>query len=449
MQKRLKRALAKKRLQNLKSNLTNSKLPTFADRHIGIDRSAERKMLAAVGAASLAGLVAEAVPRSIAEENPLAKLPEPLSESEAIAELCTMANSNEPLHSMIGQGYSPTFTPPVIRRNMLENPSWYTPYTPYQSEISQGRLTMLLNFQQVVIDLTGLPVAGASLLDEATAAAEAMAVCARKSRATRFLVASDVFPQTLDVLATRNSGSSMQIELFDPDFASAAALAEFDFANCAGVLLQYPGARGRVRDFTPLIKAAKAKGAMAVVAACPLALSLLKPPAEMGADMAVGSMQSFGVPLWYGGPHAAYIAASEPLKRFLPGRIIGVSKDRLGRQALRMALQTREQHIRRQSATSNICTAQALPACAAAAFAIYQGFDGITAIAKAILDKAKTLRKQLFELGFTVDAGPIFNTVYCSLKTPKQRDQILAKAKAKGSISTPVAPLLYPPAFLS
>ncbi len=344
----------------------------FADRHIGPDVAQRRHMLEFLGYGSLDELTTAALP----VDRPEIELPEPLSEEAAQDELRRIASLNTVRTSMIGLGYHDTITPAVIRRNVLENPSWYTAYTPYQPEISQGRLEALLNFQTMIADLTALPVAGASLLDEATAAVEAMLLARRVTKkGDTFLVDADCLPQTVAVLRTRAEPLGINLRVTD-------VTADADFADAFGVLLQYPGASGAVRDLTPVIEAAHAAGAQVAVAADLLALTLLKPPGEMGADIAVGSAQRFGVPMFYGGPHAGYMSVRHELRRQLPGRLVGVSVDADGDRAYRLALQAREQHIRREKATSNICTAQVLLAVVAAMYAAYHGPDGLAAIAR-------------------------------------------------------------------
>jgi len=380
----------------------------FAQRHIGPDGDGTQAMLAAVGYASLDDLTQAALPPGLAAGGPL-DLPGPLSEAEALAELRRIAARNHVLTPMIGLGYYGTVTPAVIRRNVLENPAWYTAYTPYQPEISQGRLEALLNFQTMVADLTGLPLAGASMLDEATAAAEAMTLARRVTgRGSVFLADADCLPQVLSVLETRAEplGISLVVEA-----VTAEVIAAQPDGELFGVLLPYPGASGAVRDLAPLIAAAQARGALAAVAADLLAMTLLTPPGELGADVAVGTTQRFGVPLGYGGPHAGYIAVREGLKRQLPGRLVGVSQDAAGHRGYRLALQAREQHIRREKATSNICTAQVLLAVMAAMYAAYHGPDGLTAIATRVHRRAADLAAVLGERGLDVPSGGFFDTV--------------------------------------
>ena len=346
----------------------------FQSRHLGIDAPAEREMLAALGLATRAALLDEALPASIRQRAPL-ELPAPLGEAEALAELRAIAGENEIWRSCIGAGYHACHTPQVIQRNVLENPGWYTAYTPYQAEISQGRLEALLAFQQTVIDLSGLPVANASLLDEATAAAEAMALIRRasKSKAHAFFVDARCHPQVIAVLRTR--AKWMGIPLLVDETARVEAAAVF------GAHIQYPGTWGELNDPREAITRLHASGGLVSMGTDPLALVLLKSPGALGADVAIGSAQRFGVPLGYGGPHAGYMACRAELVRQMPGRIIGVSVDAAGRDAYRMALQTREQHIRRDKATSNICTAQVLLANIAAFYAIWHGPDGLRRIA--------------------------------------------------------------------
>jgi glycine dehydrogenase len=350
----------------------------FVDRHIGPDEEAVAEMLKVVGFDSLDALMDAAVPGRIRATDELA-LPAPASEARATAELRALAELNRPATPMIGLGYHGTVTPAVIRRNVLEDPSWYTAYTPYQPEISQGRLEALLNFQTMVGDLTGLPTANASLLDEGTAAAEAMTLVRRAlgaKAAGPFVVDADALPQTIAVVRTR--AGAMGIDVVVADLTDG--LPEGDLC---GVLVQYPGASGRVLDPRPLIEGAHERGALAVVAADLLALTLLEAPGTWGADVVVGSSQRFGVPLFYGGPHAGFMSVRAGLERHMPGRLVGVSVDAAGRPAYRLALQTREQHIRRDRATSNICTAQVLLAVVSAMYAVYHGPDGLRGIARA------------------------------------------------------------------
>ncbi len=349
----------------------------FATRHIGISPSQERKMLAFIGASSRQALIEAVVPRSIARSRPM-KLPQALSEANALVELKNIAARNQVLRSCIGQGYHGTHTPGVILRNVLENPAWYTAYTPYQAEISQGRMEALVNFQTMVCDLTGMAIAGASLLDEATAAAEAMTLAMRagKSKSMTFFVADDVLPQTLEVVRTR--AAPLRIAVVTGPAGAAGA------ADAFAVLLQYPGVTGALRDLKPISDAVHARGGMLIVAADLLALTLVTPPGERGADIVVGNTQRFGMPMGNGGPHAAYLATRDEYKRSMPGRLVGVSIDAQGAPAYRLALQTREQHIRREKATSNICTAQVLPAVVASMFAVYHGPEGLRRIARRV-----------------------------------------------------------------
>ncbi len=379
----------------------------FAARHIGPSEAEQRHMLDALGYDSLDELTRAALPEGTPEVQPgQLGLPAPLSETQAQAELRRMADRNQVLTSMIGLGYYDTITPAVIRRNVLENPAWYTAYTPYQPEISQGRLEALLNFQTMIADLTALPWTGASLLDEATAAAEAMTLARRAKPGRTFLADADCLPQTLAVLRTRAEPLGIHLVVAPVTPEEIAAQPEL-----FGVLLQFPGASGTVRDLAPLIEAAHDRGALAAVAADLLALTLLRPPGEMGADIAVGSTQRFGVPMWYGGPHAGYMAVTDPLKRQLPGRLVGVSVDADGRPAYRLALQAREQHIRREKATSNICTAQVLLAVTAAMYAAYHGPDGLAAIARRAHRSAAVLAATLGDLGVRTSDGDSFDTI--------------------------------------
>src|ERR1700724_3390706 len=340
---------------------------TFARRHIGPSPRDVAAMLETVGAKSLNQLMAETLPPSIRQKAPL-DLGVPLSETEALAHMRALASQNQLFTSLIGQGYCGTVLPAVIQRNILENPAWYTAYTPYQPEISQGRLEALFNFQTMICDLCGLDVANASLLDEATAAAEAMALAERAASAKTksFFVDAEVHPQAIAVLRTRAEPLGWNLIIGDP-------LSDLDRSEVFGALLQYPGTSGAVRDLRPAIATLRAKGALAIIAADLLALTLLSSPGELGADIAVGSAQRFGVPMGYGGPHAAYMSVRDALKRSLPGRIVGLSIDSRGEARSRLGLPNREQHIRREKATSNICTAQVLLAVIASIYAVYHG----------------------------------------------------------------------------
>jgi glycine dehydrogenase len=406
----------------------------FAARHIGPSADDQQAMLAALGYATLDDLTAAALPPGTRPPASLATLPAARTEQEALAELRRIAARNTVRVSMIGQGYYGTITPPVIRRNLLENPAWYTAYTPYQPEISQGRLEALLNFQTMVADLTGLPVANASLLDEASAAAEAMTLARRVSgkdsvagpkAGNVFLADADCLPQTLDVLRTRALPLGIDLRI-------APLTAQTDFDGAFGALLQYPGASGEVRDLTPVIEAAHAAKVTVTVAADILALTLLKPPGELGADVAIGSAQRFGVPLFFGGPHAAYMAVREDLRRQLPGRLVGVSMDADGHPAYRLALQAREQHIRREKATSNICTAQVLLAVAASMYACYHGADGLTAIARGAHRSAATLAATVRSYGLRTGGGVSFDTIRILLPGPAEARCAVRRAAEAG-----------------
>ena len=396
---------------------------SFARRHIGPSPRDVTAMLETVGADSLEALMAETLPSSIRQQAPL-DLGAALSETEALSHMRALAAQNKVFTSLIGQGYSGTLMPAVIQRNILENPAWYTAYTPYQPEISQGRLEALFNFQTMICDLTGLDVANASLLDEATAAAEAMALAERAAgaKARSFFVDRDVHPQTLAVLRTRAEPLGWKLIVGDP----ATDLAH---AEVFGGLLQYPGSSGAVRDLRPAIAALRAKGALAIVAADLLALTLLASPGELGADIAIGSAQRFGVPMGYGGPHAAYMAVRDALKRSLPGRIVGLSVDSRGQPAYRLALQTREQHIRREKATSNICTAQVLLAVIASMYAVYHGPEGLTEIARRLHRRTAVLAAGLRRLGFAPRSEAFFDTL--TVQAGARRDEIVARAQAE------------------
>ncbi|WP_440901758.1 aminomethyl-transferring glycine dehydrogenase [Actinosynnema sp.] len=401
----------------------------FADRHVGPRPAELARMLDVIGVGSLEELAQRAVPESIREGDLALDLPEPATETEALAELRALAARNRPMTQMIGLGYHGTFTPAVIRRNVLENPAWYTAYTPYQPEISQGRLEALLNFQTVVGDLTGVPVANASMLDEPTAAAEAMTLVRRagRSKSTRFVVDADTLPQTLAVIETRAEPLGIEIVVADLSQGLEGLGLGGDFF---GVLLSYPGASGVVRDHEGLIAEIHKAGAQAVVAADLLALTLLRPPGEIGADVVVGPTQRFGVPMGFGGPHAGYMAVRSGLERQLPGRLVGVSVDADGNPAYRLALQTREQHIRREKATSNICTAQVLLAVMASMYAVYHGPDGLRAIATRAHRMATVLAAGLCEGGVDVVHGEFFDTVRAS--APGRADEVVAAARELG-----------------
>lgn len=399
---------------------------SFAQRHIGPDAHETAKMLASISVDSLAQLIDETVPESIAFDG-LLELPGARTEVEVLGDLSDMASNNTVKRSLIGQGYYDTHTPTVILRNVLEDPGWYTAYTPYQAEIAQGRLEALLNFQTMVADLTGMELSNASLLDEATAAAEAMTMArrlkGRKSTASTFIVSDRCHPQTLDVLGTRAQPLGITLRIGD-------ALASTFDDDVFGVLVQYPDTRGRVDDFENLAAAAHDAGALVVAATDLLACAALVPPGEWGADIAIGSSQRFGVPLGAGGPHAAFLATAEANARNLPGRLISVSKDRHGNPALRMALQTREQHIRRDSATSNICTAQVLLAVMASMYAVYHGPHGIASIAGDVHTRASKFAASAQAFGYTLDSAQFFDTVV--LTEGPQLDQLVAQADAAG-----------------
>jgi glycine dehydrogenase len=398
-------------------------MTTFADRHIGPSAAERARMLDAVGFPTADALIDATVPAAIRTGKPL-DLPPARSEVAALERLRELAAQNQVRTSMIGLGYYGTVTPGVILRNVLENPGWYTAYTPYQPEISQGRLEALLNFQTVVSDLTGLDVSGASMLDESTAAAEGMALAHRAVKgADTFLVDADVLPQTIEVVRTRAVPLGLDVVVAD----LGGGLPDGDFF---GVLLQYPGASGAVRDLTSITDAAHERGAQVVVAADLLALTLLTPPGEFGADIAVGSAQRFGVPYGFGGPHAGYLAVREGLQRQLPGRLVGVSMDADGSPAYRLALQTREQHIRREKATSNICTAQVLLAVMASMYAVYHGPEGLTAIAERVHGHAATLAAGLRSLDAQVVHESFFDTVL--VRVPGRAGEVVRRAGESG-----------------
>ncbi len=401
-------------------------LDSFSERHIGPDAREQQQMLATLGFDSVDALIDATVPKDIRMGRAL-RLPKGKGEFELLEELRVIAGQNQIFRSYLGMGYSDTITPPVILRNILQNPGWYTAYTPYQAEIAQGRLEALLNYQTMVIDLTALEVANASLLDEGTAAAEAMGMAfAMKGRDTSrpFFVSNGCHPQTIDVVKTRADALGVQIEVGSP--------ADYDFGRKPfGVLVQYPATDGAVLDHRAFIEKAKAADALAVMAADLLALTLLTPPGELGADVAVGSTQRFGVPMGYGGPHAAYFATRSQFARHMPGRLIGVSEDAQGRPALRMALQTREQHIRREKATSNICTAQVLLAVIASSYAVYHGPKGLKRIAERVHAFTQMLAKGLTGLGFQVVHRDYFDTLRVVAEGEQQLNVVMAAAEAK------------------
>ena len=396
-------------------------IDSFVRRHIGSNEEEVRAMLREVGFDSLAALIDATVPKDIRLERHL-DLPEAQSEGEALAELRAIAQKNKIARSFIGAGYHDCITPPVIQRNILENPGWYTAYTPYQAEIAQGRLEALLNFQQMIIDLTALDIANASLLDEATAAAEAMALChAVVPNRTTFFVADNCHPQTVAVVRTRAKPLGIDVKIGD--------YSQFKFNDTIfGALVQYPATDGAIHDYAHFVRQAHEAGALVVVAADILALTLIKPPGEFGADVAIGNTQRFGVPLGFGGPHAAYFATSEKYKRHMPGRLVGVSHDAEGRSAYRLALQTREQHIRRDKATSNICTAEVLLAVIASMYAVYHGPKGLRAIAERVHRLASRLADGLRALGYTIQHEHFFDTLRVEVESSAVILQHAAKA---------------------
>ncbi|MDB5751354.1 MAG: gcvP [Ramlibacter sp.] len=400
----------------------------FVPRHIGVCESDERHMLSVVGEASRRALIDSIVPRSIARSTEM-KLPPAVGEAAALAELRAIASRNKVLKSFIGQGYYGTHTPGVILRNILENPAWYTAYTPYQAEISQGRMEALVNFQTMVCDLTAMPIANASMLDEATAAAEAMTLAKRsvKARSNVFVVAGDCHPQTIEVVQTRARPLGIEVKLANSRPQWDELLAGDYFA----VLAQYPATSGRIDDLQADVAKVHGKQAGFIVAADLLALTLLVPPGEWGADIVVGSTQRFGMPMGCGGPHAAFLACRDAFKRSMPGRLVGVSVDSHGNPAYRLALQTREQHIRREKATSNICTAQVLPAVIASMYAVYHGPQGLTRIAQRVAAYTAVLVRGLQALGYAPrNAEGAFDTI--SLKTDAQTPALMQRALAAG-----------------
>ncbi|HSV63274.1 MAG TPA: aminomethyl-transferring glycine dehydrogenase [Chthoniobacterales bacterium] len=402
------------------------RVDSFAHRHIGPNRQARAEMLDTLDVENLDELIDATVPKNIRLDRPL-NLAAAKSESEALAELLTLAQKNTVARSFIGAGYSDTITPPVIQRNILENPGWYTAYTPYQAEIAQGRLEALLNFQTMITDLTALDIANASLLDEGTAAAEAMALCRASvgSERTTFFVADNCHPQTIEIVETR--AKPLGIKVIVGDFSSF----KFD-QTVFGALVQYPATDGAIFDYESFANATHDAGALLVVAADILALTLLKPPGEFGADVAVGSTQRFGVPLGFGGPHAAYFATRDAYKRHMAGRLVGVSHDTSGRPGYRLSMQTREQHIRRDKATSNICTAQVLLAVIASMYAVYHGPRGLRAIAQRVHRMAEDFAASVMAGGYTVLNGEVFDTVGVEFKTIEARDELIARAAKVG-----------------
>ncbi|MCB0310136.1 MAG: aminomethyl-transferring glycine dehydrogenase [Bdellovibrionales bacterium] len=403
----------------------------FEDRHIGPSQEEIQSMLNVLQFKSLQDFIDAVVPKRIRQKTPLSleQFPGGITEAQALQRLSEIAEHNKPGLCCIGMGYSNCITPPVIQRNILENPGWYTQYTPYQPEISQGRLEALMNFQTMITDLTSLAVANASLLDESTAAAEAMQmsyaiVSKQREKCNRFVVADDCHPQTIAVLKTRALGLGIEIEVAPPE--------EINFSpEVFGVLLQYPGTFGAVRDYRELINAAHEKGALVTMAADILALAVLVPPGELGADIAVGSSQRFGIPLGYGGPHAAYFATKDEFKRLMPGRLVGASKDAAGNTAFRLALQTREQHIRREKATSNICTAQVLLAIMAGMYGVYHGRRGVTAIANRVHGLANCLAEALELAGYSLQHKDFFDTLVVRLATSKL-EEVMDRASRSG-----------------
>ena len=395
----------------------------FSRRHLGPDAADQAAMLATLGLESMDALIDAVVPPAIRSTEPLA-VAAARTEAEILSELRRIAERNQVFKSYIGMGYYDCHTPPVILRNILENPAWYTAYTPYQPEISQGRLEALLNFQTMIAELTGLEIANASMLDEGSAAAEAMAFCRRVSKnpGTKFFVAQDCHPQTIEVVQTRAEPLRIQVVVGDP-------ATDIDARECFGVLLQYPASTGAIHDYRATIAQAHAHGALVAVAADLLALTLLKPPGELGADVAVGSAQRFGVPMGYGGPHAAYFATRDAHKRLMPGRLVGVSIDASGDKAYRLAMQTREQHIRREKATSNICTAQVLLAVIASMYAVWHGPHGLRTIAERVQRLTATLAAGLRRLGCGVANDAFFDTL--TVRTGARTAAVHAAARAR------------------
>jgi glycine dehydrogenase len=404
--------------------------PEFIARHIGLSAADERHMLSAIGVASRRALIDGIVPASIARAQPM-QLPAPVTEAAALAELQAIAGQNQLLKSFIGQGYHGTHTPGVILRNILENPAWYTAYTPYQAEISQGRMEALVNFQTMVTDLTGMDIANASMLDEATAAAEAMTLAKRsvKAKGDTLVVSGDCHPQTLEVIETRAAPLGLTVKRVHSTEEWLAAIASDD---CFAALNQYPSSSGWLADWQASAELLHARGAALILAADLLALTLLKSPGEMGADIVVGTTQRFGMPMGAGGPHAAYMACRDAFKRSLPGRLVGVSVDAHGHPAYRLALQTREQHIRREKATSNICTAQVLPAVVASMYAVYHGPQGLKRIAQRVASYTAVLASGLEQLGLHCLHRSAFDTLTLDLGSPEAAEAVCQRAVAQG-----------------
>ncbi|MFM1908789.1 MAG: hypothetical protein RLZZ591_2466, partial [Pseudomonadota bacterium] len=403
----------------------------FIARHIGISDADETHMLSVIGEASRRALIDGIVPRSIARTSSMA-IPDAVTEAQALAELKAIAGRNQRFKSFIGQGYYGTHTPGVILRNILENPAWYTAYTPYQAEISQGRMEALVNFQTLVCDLTAMPIANASMLDEATAAAEAMTLAKRsvKAKGNTLVVAGDTHPQTIEVIQTRAKPLGLTVQLANSAEEWKAALAGDDYF---AVLAQYPSTSGRIDDLRAEVQTVHSKQAAFIVAADLLALTLLVPPGEFEADIVVGTTQRFGMPMGAGGPHAAYLACRDEFKRSMPGRLVGVSVDAHGNPAYRLALQTREQHIRREKATSNICTAQVLPAVVASMYAVYHGPQGLKRIAQRVAAYTSVLAQGLQQLGCKLTSVSAFDTLTVEATDAAQAQALVAKALAAGA----------------
>ncbi|HUP81236.1 MAG TPA: aminomethyl-transferring glycine dehydrogenase subunit GcvPA, partial [Pirellula sp.] len=400
-------------------------LSPFVSRHIGPRDNEIQWMLSELGYASLDQLTSAVVPENISDNSPLDLL-SGISEEQALAQLYQIASKNRVLRSFIGQGYYGTFTPKVIQRNVLENPAWYTAYTPYQPEISQGRLELLFYFQTMVCELTGMDISGASLLDEGTAAAEAMTLCLRSSKsiANRFLVSSGCHPQTIELIQTRAEPLGIEVNQFDQRQPVS------EWSNVFAAMVQYPATDGSIDIFPRLIETGHANNAMVVMASDLLALTLLKSPGELGADVVVGNTQRFGVPIGFGGPHAAFLATKDAFKRTMPGRLVGQSIDSHGNPAFRLALQTREQHIRREKATSNICTAQALLAIMATLYAAFHGPDGLRAIAKRVHGLTMRMLRSIDKLGFNVVSHDVFDTL--AVNTGNQTERVMTSAVEAG-----------------